>query len=80
MSHEAHFGLYSCQLEFVKLEVPLPTFVEERTFILFKARVDLCGGFSCFVFSIYGSLSLSLRDEAYLEFLISSCEVLFRCY
>ena len=24
--------------------------------------------------------SLSLRDEAYLEFLISSCEVRFRCY
>ena len=46
MSHEAHFGLSSFQLEFVKLEVPLPTFLEERTFILFKARVDLCVGFA----------------------------------
>ena len=46
MSHEAYFGLGSCQLEFVKLEVPLPTFLEERTLILFKTRVDLCGSFA----------------------------------
>ena len=46
MAHETHFGLRSFQLEFVELEVPLPAFLEERTFVLFKARVDLCVSFA----------------------------------